>query len=103
MLLRLVYDVSGAGLPDEESVFAMHALQDRLAEAIVAAGAGELDGDEFGEGVCTVYLYGPDAARLWEAIAPVLEIEPFLEGSVAIKRFGAPGSREERVDLTWRG
>lgn len=103
VLLKLVYPTDETGMPAREHVEAMHALQDRLIEAIKGGDAGELDGDEFGEGVCTVYMYGASADRLWHAIAPVLETERFTEGSHAIKRFGEPGAREERIDLAWDG
>jgi hypothetical protein len=103
VLLKIVYNASGQGLADNATVVSLHALQDRLLEAIRNASAGELDGDEFGEGICTIYCYGPDADRLWDAVAPILETEPFPEGSVAVKRYGPPGAREETVVLAWGG
>jgi hypothetical protein len=103
VLLKIVYNASGQGLADNATVVSLHALQDRLLEAIENAAAGQLDGDEFGEGTCTIYCYGPDADRLWDAVAPILETEPFPEGSVAVKRYGPPGAREETVDLAWGG
>ena len=99
VLLKIVYDAGGEGLPDNATTESLHALQDRLFKAILNASAGELDGDEFGDGTCTIYCYGPNADRLWEAVAPVLETEHFPQGSVAIKRYGPPGAREENVDL----
>jgi hypothetical protein len=60
-------------------------------------------GDEWGEGACTIYMYGPSADHLWEAIAPVLEKRPFPKGSYARRRYGPPGTREDRVDLMWAG
>lgn len=89
--------------PTQDETAKYHALQDQLDLAVQAAKAGELDGDEWGEGQCVVFLYGPSAALLWDAIAPVLEKYPFPEGSHAIKRQGPPGSSEERIDLTWAG
>lgn len=90
------------GEPGE--VEAMHELQDELSAAIARAKAGELDGDELGAGVCTIYMYGPDADRLWNAVAPVLEKHTFRHGSEAVKRFGAPGeAREEKINLHWEG
>lgn len=103
LLFRIVYDSGGQGLPDNATVVLLHALQDRLVEAIRNAAVGELDGDEFGEGACTVYCYGPDADRLWDAVAPVLEAESFPQGSVAVKRYGPPGAREDTVELARSG
>lgn len=103
LLLRIVYDIGGQGLPGNDTVVSLHALQDRLVEAILNAAVGELDGDEFGGGACTVCCYGPDADRLWDAVAPVLEAESFAQGSVAVKRYGPPGAREETVELARGG
>ena len=92
----------GFGLDGE--VQEMHDLQDELERAIKRAKAGMLDGDEFGGGECVVFLYGPDADALWEAVAPVLEKRPFRKGSYAVRRYGsAEDAREERVDMYWPG
>lgn len=89
---------------DEGEVEAMHTLQDQLEKVVTKARAGELDGDEFGAGMCTIFFYGPDADRLWDALAPVLEKHPFRKGSHATKRYGEPGvGREETIDLHWEG
>src|SRR6185295_11835054 len=89
------------GTPDE--VASMHALEDELASAIKRARAGEHDGDEFGQGECVIYCYGPDADKLWNAVAPVLEPMTFRAGSYVVRRYGPPGSREDRIDLHWEG
>lgn len=80
-----------------------HAIQDELEAAVLQHHAGELDGDEWSEGLCTVYFYGPDADLLWDAVAPILEKHPFPKGSHAIREYGPPGSRTERIGLAWEG
>jgi hypothetical protein len=35
------------------------ALEDQLSDAITRSSTGEFDGDEYGGGGCTVYMYGP--------------------------------------------
>jgi hypothetical protein len=40
-------------------------LEKHLADAIKQSCSGEFDGDEFGEGFCTIYMYGPSAERLF--------------------------------------
>src|SRR5262245_3056507 len=56
----------------------LFALEERLEAAINAARVGEFDGNEVAadgsDGV--LYMYGPDADRLFEAIRPVLEGVP---------------------------
>ena len=78
---------------------AVHRLSDRLADAIAIHAAGEFDDDEFGDGKCVLYMYGPDANRLFEAIAPALKDQRrFVNGRI-VRRFGPPGSRTEENDL----
>ena len=84
---------------DQEAV---RALGDQLEQVIADASAGEFDGDEFGGNKCVLFMYGPDADRLFALIEPILRAAPVASGGYAIKRYGAaddPGAREERV--TW--
>jgi hypothetical protein len=72
-------------------------IESSIKGAIDHAKVGEFDGDEFGSDGATLYMYGPDADRLFEAIQPVLTRTPLPSGSYVIKRYGPPGSRETRV------
>ena len=74
-------------------------MADRLREAIRANDAGEFDGDEFGGGECVLFMYGHDAGKLFSAIQPILKDWQTLLGGYAIKRYGPPGSRSERIDF----
>lgn len=80
----------------------IHDLSDRLEQAIESRNAGEFDGDEFGDGQCTLFMYGPDADVLFAAIEPVLRDSPLAAGGYAIKRFGEASdahATEVRVDF----
>lgn len=85
----------------EDFMEAVYELEDDLIDAIQAHKAGEFDGDELGSEECILYMYGPDADRLFEAVSNVLRASPLARGGYAIKRYGPPedGVREERVDL----
>jgi hypothetical protein len=81
---------------------ALHALEDELIEAIELAEAGEFDGNDFGQGECTFFMYGPDADVLYMVIEVVLQEFPVARGGYAIKRYGPaddPNSKE--VKVTW--
>jgi hypothetical protein len=71
----------------------------RLDAAITSAGVGEYDGDqiatELSEG--SLYLYGPDADRLFAVVRPVLDSAPFMRGALVVVRYRPPGSREVKV------
>ena len=77
-------------------------LEGRLTAAVAAKRAGEYDGNEVAvdgsDGV--LYLYGPDADRLYEAIRPVLEATPFMKAATATKRYGPPQDGVRSVTVT---
>jgi len=88
------------GAEDERE--AIFELEDRLIAAIEEAEAGEFDGNEFGGGECTLYLYGPDADALFTAVEPALREFGPARGGYVIKRHGSvyeEGAPEERVEL----
>jgi hypothetical protein len=87
---------------DEAEREAIFALEDRLVDAIEGPGLGEFDGNEFGGGECTLYMYGNDADRIFNAVAPILRSSPFARGGYALKRFGEaadPLAMEVKVPL----
>jgi hypothetical protein len=77
----------------------LYALEDQLIVAIKESGAGEYDGNEIGEGVFTFYIYGPSAERLFSVIRPVLKKFRPPAGSYLIKRYGKPGSKQDKVAI----
>jgi len=77
----------------------LHELGERLADRIEEAGAGEFDGDMIGKDRAVIYLYGPDADRLWHAIDGVVRAASLPVGAYVVKRYGPPGSPEARIDL----
>jgi hypothetical protein len=99
----LVYiKLSDANMGSEKERNDCHALEDRMERSIKTKQAGEFDGDEFGEGFCTLFMYGPDADALFNAVESDLRAAPLLAGSYAIKRYGPatdPTARETRVVL----
>ena len=76
-------------------------LEVAIEAAIVAADAGEFDGNEFGGGEATLYCYGPDADRLFEIVSGTLR-EYSIRDGWAMKQYGPatdPTIREVRVGL----
>lgn len=88
------------GSTDLEPLFA---LERQLESDIAAAKAGEYDGNEIAvdgsDG--TLYLYGPDAEKLFAAIRPTLEACSFMKGARVKLRYGPPadGVPEREVQL----
>jgi hypothetical protein len=77
----------------------LHALEDQLIPAIKESGAGEYDGHEIGEGAFTMYIYGPSAERLFSVVRPILRKFRPPAGSFLIKRYGKPGSKQNKVPI----
>lgn len=77
-------------------------LEEKLEAAIAAASAGEFDGNEVATDGSDgfLYMYGPDADRLFEAVRPVLEAAPFMKGATARKRYGPPADGVREVEVT---
>ncbi len=96
--LRLSDDGFGSS-EERETLFA---LQDQMAQAADAAAAGEFDGDLFGQGECVLYMYGPDADRLFASIRPLLRRSPLASGGYALKRYGEADDADAReVRVIW--
>ena len=77
-------------------------LAGELQHAIKDNNVGEFDGEEFGGGLCVLYMYGPDADRLFSVVEPILKASPLARGGLAIKRYGEAsdaGATEIRVQL----
>lgn len=75
-------------------------IEDPLIEAIEAAGVGEFDGNDIGADGAVLYMYGPDADRLWDAVETIVRAAGFGSGSYAVKRYGEPGATEVRIELS---
>ena len=96
--IRMTEDKFGS----ERERAAIATLADDLERVIAEKQAGEFDGEEFGDGRCVLYMYGPDADRLFGAVAPVLKAAPLARGGFAIKRYGEASDKnavEARVSL----
>ena len=81
----------------------LFALEERVEDALATAKAGDLDGNEVAvdgsDGF--LYMYGPDADRLFDAVLPVLKAADFMAGARVTLRYGPPedGGREAIVVL----
>ncbi len=89
----LVY-MDGSCQPDE-----VYALEDQLERVIQDGRLGEFDGNEFGPDETTLFMYGPDAERLFAGIEPVLRAHPLCHGARAVIREGQPGTEARQVLL----
>ncbi|MEU6351010.1 hypothetical protein ABZ896_16995 [Streptomyces sp. NPDC047072] len=83
----------------EEEVKQAHELSDELNKLIAEKSAGEYDGDEFGGHECTLYMYGPSADALLEAINPALEKSTFKPIRV-LRRYGSVDDAAARETKT---
>ena len=74
-------------LPDLDPLFA---LEEKLEAAIEEAGTGEFDGNEVAVdgGDARLYMYGPDADKLFASVEPVLKTSALMKGANATLRYG---------------
>jgi hypothetical protein len=93
--MRLSNDHFGTDLEDQQ----LARLEAKLERTLTEANAGEWDGHETGGGYHKIFLYGPCAEKLSDAIImTVLEFDA-LSGSYMVKRFGEIGSDEQYIWL----
>lgn len=92
--------LDGAGLPDE--VYAecdLATIEDQLCAALEREPVGELDGNEMTPTGATLFLYGPDAERLFAVVEPVLRAYPLCRNARVIVRRGGPGAEQRELGL----
>jgi hypothetical protein len=95
----LIY-LDGQSLPAEiYEQYDVATLEDQLVEVIEQENLGEFDGDEFGPDGVTLYMYGPDAERLYTGIESVLKNYPLCKNARVVIRYGEPGSAERTIVL----
>ena len=81
----------------------LFALEEKLEAAIANAGVGDFDGDEIAvdgsDG--SLWMYGPDADRLFQVIEPILRASPFMRGAKVKLRYAPPvdGVREKEITI----
>jgi hypothetical protein len=76
-------------------------LENKLEKAIAETKAGIFDGNEVATdgSDAFLYMYGPDADKLYRAIEPILKNTDFLHGAEVIRRYGPPGTAREVVSV----
>lgn len=92
--------LDGSGLPDHiYQEYDLATIEDQLIEVIEREGLGEFDGNEVGPGETTLFMYGPDAERLFAGIESTLRGYPLCQAARVEVRRGGPGtpSREFRL------
>jgi hypothetical protein len=76
---------------ESEELDELFELDDKLRVVIKEKSLGKYDGHEINmdgpDG--TLFMYGPDAEKLFIAIRPILKNIPFMRGAVATLRFGS--------------
>jgi hypothetical protein len=89
------FRLAGDGFGDADQRELVYEAEEVMATAVEEAGAGEVDGNEFGRGEAVVYAYGPDADVLFKVMEPTLRGLPFRPAHVFLRR----GDSEARVEL----
>lgn len=84
-----------------EGLDVLYELEDKLEYIISENGVGEYDGHEmatdYSDG--NLYMYGPNAERLFQVIQPTLKETEFMKGATAKLRFGPPGDGVKEIEV----
>jgi hypothetical protein len=92
--------LDGTGLPaDVYQQCDLATIEDRLTEVIAREGLGEFDGNEVGPHETTLFMYGPDAERLFAGIEQTLRGYPLCRGARVEIRRGGPGAEKREVRM----
>ena len=92
--------LDGSGLPaDVNEQYDLATLEDRLIEVLSHSSLGEFDGNEVGPAEATLFMYGPDAERLFAGIESTLRAYPLCQNARVIIRRGAPGAAQREVRI----
>ena len=72
-----------------------------LAEQLRAAAGtlGTIQAVDVGPSEITVHAYGPDAARLFDALKPILAASPLVSHAWVLLRYGDIGAPESQVTI----
>ncbi|GAB2833437.1 hypothetical protein GCM10022221_35410 [Actinocorallia aurea] len=71
----------------------------RIGDLLAEAGAGEFDGDEFGDAEVSLYFYGPDADLLFSIAKDQLKSIPYRPASIEL-RYGSPDDKHAQESAT---
>ena len=96
----VIVHLDGTGLPDHiYQEYDLATIEDRLIEVLERKRLGEFDGNEVGQGQATLFMYGPDAERLFDGIEQTLREYPLCQGARVEIRRGGPGAQQRELRL----
>ena len=92
--------LNGTDLPDSVyEQYDLKGLDELLSPILKKSNLGEYDGEETGPQETVVFLYGPDAEKLFAGIESALRSYPLCQKSRVVIRQGPPGAAEREVRL----
>lgn len=92
--------LDGSSLPDEVyERYDLATLEHQLLEAIESASVGEFDGHEFRSNHVVLFMYGPNAEKLFTTIEPILRVYPLCKNAKIEIRPGGPAVSPRIVEL----
>ncbi len=93
LLIRMRLSNRALGVNAER--VAIEELADQLEAAVLEAGVGEYDGDEFGGGTCVLFFAGADADKLLAAMTPLLKRHPMGRSATVTIQRGSDAAPED--------
>jgi hypothetical protein len=92
--------LNGEGLPaDVYQNCDLATIEERLIEVMDRENLGEYDGNEIGPTETQLFMYGPDAERLFAGIEETLRSYPLCRGARVVIRHGGIDEAQREVKL----
>ncbi|MFA4852089.1 MAG: hypothetical protein WC868_08065 [Bacteroidales bacterium] len=84
-----------------EEIEPLYQLEEELEKIIADNNVGEYDGHEIAmdNSDGTLYMYGPNAEKLFKAVKLTLEKTDFMRGATANLRFGPPAEDVNEIEV----
>jgi len=96
--VQVTFDLKSGKVGSKAERANVHRFTEKLEEALTRSNVGHFDGDEFGEGKCTLFMYGQDPEAIYSVVEPLVREAEFLRGAT-VELFVPGQTRATRTEV----